>query len=214
MNDNSNKNAKLSRREREKEAHRQEILDAAIKVFAEKGFSAATLDEIAQEAEFSKGTIYLYFSNKEDLLYSILDNAFKGWSEFFDNIITGKRKFRDEITDMFNRIAEEIFDKPDIFALLSDQHGSLFKTISEEKRNEFCQKHHQFWSNFEARTKKAIENGELRKIPAEGITGMVHGSLDAMMLNRWNCQSITELKNGIKIFMDILFNGIAKKKEI
>ncbi len=214
MNDNSNNNAKLSRREREKEAHRQEILDAAIKVFAEKGFSSATLDEIAQEAEFSKGTIYLYFSNKEDLLYSILDNTFKGWSVLFSNIITGKRKFREEITDMFNGLAEEIFKKPDIFALLSAQHGSLFNTISEEKRTEFCQKHHQFWSNFEARTKKAIENGELREIPTEGITGMVHGSLDAMLLTRWNCQSITELKNAIEIFMDILFNGIAKKKEI
>ena len=214
MLDNIENKEKLSRREREKAQHRKEIMDAAIKVFAEKGFSAATLDEIAHEAEFSKGTIYLYFSNKEDLLYSILDNAFKGWSVLFSNIITGKRKFREEITDMFNRIAEEIFDKPDIFALLSDQHGSLFKTISEEKRNEFCQKHHQFWSNFEARTKKAIENGELREIPTEGITGMVHGSLDAMVLNRWNCRTLDELKNAIDIFMDILFNGIAKKKEI
>ncbi len=147
-------------------------------------------------------------------MYRIVNNAFKGWSVFFDNIITGERKFRDEITDMFNHVAGEIFDKPDIFALISDQHGSLFKTISEEKRTEFCQKHHEFWSNFEARTKKAIEKGELREIPTEGITGMVHGSLDAMVLNRWNCQTLDELKNAIEIFMDILFNGIAKKKEI
>jgi len=59
----------ISRREREKLAHRQEILDAATRVFAEKGFFSATLDEVAQEAEFSKGTVYLYFSSKDDLLF-------------------------------------------------------------------------------------------------------------------------------------------------
>ena len=213
MNNVIKENEGLSRREREKAAHRQEILDAAVKVFAEKGFHGATLEEVAHEADFSKGAIYLYFSNKEDLIYSILVDIFKGLSVLFKDIITGKKKFREEITDMFNGVAEEIFKKPHLFALLSAQHASLFNSISEENRNEFIEKHTQFWSNFEIRVKKAIEIGELREIPVKAITGMVHGSLDAMVQNRWNCQTLDELKNAIEIFMDILFNGIAKKKE-
>ena len=188
-------------------------MDAAIKVFAEKGFHAATLEEIAQEAEFSKGALYLYFSNKEDLMYNILYDAFKGWSVLFNNIITGKKKFREEIVEMFNGMAEEIFKKPHLFDLLSAQHASLFNSISEENRNEFIEKHTQFWSNFEIRIKKAKDIGELREIPVKAITGMVHGSLDAMVQNHWNCETIDELKQGIKIFMEILFNGIGKKKE-
>ena len=213
MNNQTNNMEKLPRREREKALHHQEIMDAAIKVFAEKGFHAATLEEIAQEAEFSKGAIYLYFSNKEDLMYNILYDAFKGWSVLFNNIITGKKKFREEITEMFNGVAEEIFNRPHLFDLLSAQHASLFNSISEEKRNEFIEKHNQCWNNFEDWIKKAIKNGELRKIPVKAIIGMIHGSLDAMVQNRWNCQTLDELKNAIEIFMDILFNGIAKKKE-
>lgn len=209
-----NNTEKLSRREREKALHRQQIMDAAIKVFAEKGFHAATLEEIAQEAEFSKGALYLYFSNKEDLMYSILEDAFKVWSVFFKDIITGERKFREEITDMFNSVAEEIFKKPHLFALLSLQHAGFFKSISEEKRNEFIKKNIQFQSNFEIRLKKAIENGEVRKIPVEGITGMINGSLFSLIQNRWNCQTLDELKNAIEVFIDTLFNGIGKKKEV
>ncbi|RKY64298.1 MAG: TetR/AcrR family transcriptional regulator, partial [Candidatus Latescibacterota bacterium] len=47
-----------TRREREREAHRREILEAAGRVFARKGFAGATMDEIAQEAEFSKAALY------------------------------------------------------------------------------------------------------------------------------------------------------------
>ena len=65
-------NTTLSRRERERENRKNEILDAALKVFAEKGFYNATMDEIAEKAELGKGTIYYYFSTKEDLYLQLL----------------------------------------------------------------------------------------------------------------------------------------------
>jgi AcrR family transcriptional regulator len=60
------------RKEREKEQRRQQIMDAAEKVFAAKGFSAATIENIAEEAELSPATLYLYFKNK-DALYAFLN---------------------------------------------------------------------------------------------------------------------------------------------
>ena len=57
------------RKEREKERRRQQIMDAAKKVFSAKGFSGATIENIAEEAELSPATIYLYFKNK-DALYA------------------------------------------------------------------------------------------------------------------------------------------------
>lgn len=55
------------RKEREKQQRREEIVLAAQKVFFSKGFELATMDDIAAEAELSKGTLYLYFKSKEDL---------------------------------------------------------------------------------------------------------------------------------------------------
>ncbi|MFP4057477.1 MAG: TetR/AcrR family transcriptional regulator [Candidatus Brocadiia bacterium] len=57
----------LSRRERERRRHRREILAAAERVFAAKGFHGATVEEIAQDAEFAVGTLYNFFGSKEQL---------------------------------------------------------------------------------------------------------------------------------------------------
>ncbi len=59
------------RKEREKERRRQQIIVAAKRVFSERGFNKATMEDIAKEAELSPGTLYLYFKNKEDLYASL-----------------------------------------------------------------------------------------------------------------------------------------------
>jgi len=59
---------------RRKEARPQEILEAALGVFAEKGFAAARLEEIAARAGVSKGTIYLYFESKEAVFRALIQD--------------------------------------------------------------------------------------------------------------------------------------------
>ncbi len=55
------------RREARKQKRRSDIIDAALHVFSRVGFAAAKIDDVADEASVSKGTLYLYFSSKEDL---------------------------------------------------------------------------------------------------------------------------------------------------
>jgi AcrR family transcriptional regulator len=61
----------LERKERERERRRQQILVAAKRAFSEKGFTKTKMEDIAQEAELSPGTLYLYFKNKEELYASL-----------------------------------------------------------------------------------------------------------------------------------------------
>lgn len=63
---------KMSFKEKERNKHDQ-ILEAAIKVFAKKGFYNAKVSEIAREANVADGTIYLYFKNKDDILISLFE---------------------------------------------------------------------------------------------------------------------------------------------
>lgn len=65
------------RKEREKQQRRQEIVDAAEKVFFSKGFEKSTMDDIADRAELSKGTLYLYFKSKDDLHMAVARKAIK-----------------------------------------------------------------------------------------------------------------------------------------
>lgn len=69
-------------RERRLEHTRSVLLDAAEEVFAEKGFTAATLDDIAHAAGYTKGAIYKHFAAKEDLFLAVSDRY---WRRYFDN---------------------------------------------------------------------------------------------------------------------------------
>jgi AcrR family transcriptional regulator len=75
------------KRERRKEARPGELLDAALDLFVEKGFSATRADEVAARAGVSKGTLFLYFQSKEDLFKAVvrenIANKFPTWQEEF-----------------------------------------------------------------------------------------------------------------------------------
>lgn len=213
MNDIALENQKLTRREREKAAHKQEIIDAAISVFAEKGFHASTLEEIAQTADFSKAAVYLYFSSKEDLLFSILKESLTGWSNFSSATFLGNSDFKTELTTLFKGVADYIFEHKSLFRLLSSQHVNLFHGLSEEKRLELINLHDSLWNNMETRINKAMADGEVRAVIPEAVAGTINGSIDTMVHNQWNCDTPQKLKEAIDSFIEVLFNGIAKKKE-
>jgi AcrR family transcriptional regulator len=86
------------RREREKKRRREEILSAAERVIFKNGVDKATMDEVAEEAELSKATLYLYFSSKEELYFAIF---LKG-QEILFNMIT---KATEQIADTREKIA-------------------------------------------------------------------------------------------------------------
>jgi len=62
----------LTRREREREQHKREILDAAEEIFATRGFAEATIEDIAKKADFAVGSIYNFFNGKNDLIHNVL----------------------------------------------------------------------------------------------------------------------------------------------
>lgn len=65
------------RKDKEKQIRRNDIIDAAEKKFFSKGYDAATMDDVAKEAEFSKRTLYIYFNSKEQLYFEIMVRGYK-----------------------------------------------------------------------------------------------------------------------------------------
>lgn len=78
-----------AKRERRKEARPGELLDAALDLFVEKGFAATRAEEVAARAGVSKGTLFLYFQSKEELLKAVvrenISGRFKEWNEELEN---------------------------------------------------------------------------------------------------------------------------------
>lgn len=85
---NSHVMEKLSRKERERLARKEAIIDAAEEVITLKGFKNSTMDEIADKAELGKGTLYLYFNSKTTIYLSICDRGSKLLNRKMSKVIT------------------------------------------------------------------------------------------------------------------------------
>jgi TetR/AcrR family transcriptional regulator len=76
------------KRERRKEARPSELMEAALSLFVEKGFAATRVEEVAQRAGVSKGTLFLYFPSKVELFKAVVRENIVGrfdeWNQAFD----------------------------------------------------------------------------------------------------------------------------------
>ena len=80
----------VSRKRLSRDERRARILDAAARVFADRGYDGATLDEIAEAAEISKPVIYDHFESKKDLHISLLDSHSRDLVEFMSARVTAE----------------------------------------------------------------------------------------------------------------------------
>jgi AcrR family transcriptional regulator len=117
-----------SRRERRVAARRVQIVDAAARLFAEKGFHRTTTKDIAEAADVSEGTLYNYFKNKEDMLLGIMSRLVETqhltasliWSipddarEFLYTMLSQRQTFVKQDGAMLQSVFSEILVDPDL----------------------------------------------------------------------------------------------------
>lgn len=77
------------RREEEKERRRIEIIEAAEQLYAQKGWDAVTMDQVARKARLSRALLYVYFRDKEDLLFAITERALSELRRRFEEALAG-----------------------------------------------------------------------------------------------------------------------------
>jgi AcrR family transcriptional regulator len=106
------------RKEREKTARREAILESAKAVFADKGLLESTIDEVAERAEVAKGTIYLYFKTKEDMYAGLVEQGLVLLAQRFTDAIDFSRPADENL----RRISETYYrfyrEEPEYFRLL------------------------------------------------------------------------------------------------
>jgi AcrR family transcriptional regulator len=104
---------KRPRWQRRKEERPTELLDAALEVFAERGFAATRLEDVARRAGVTKGTMYLYFANKEALFKELVRKTTLPLVEMVEELVrTHRGPARDLVAQILRRRWEGIVDSP------------------------------------------------------------------------------------------------------
>ena len=149
--------------QRRKDARPPEILDAALEVFAQKGFAATRLDDVAAKAGITKGTIYLYFDSKQALFEAL---ARQSIGAQIDQVCAQLAQFPGSSADLLRLVLSTLGH----FAITSDRvvlprlvlaEAANFPELAEFWRREVIERGVGLMSGIIAR---GIEKGEFRKI--------------------------------------------------
>ncbi|MBI5257304.1 MAG: TetR/AcrR family transcriptional regulator [Burkholderiales bacterium] len=114
-------------RRRRKEARPQELLDAALALFVEKGFAATRAEEVATRAGVSKGTLYLYFPSKEDLLKAVIAQCL---SERIAEGAAAAAGYSGSASALLRNVLCEWWER-----IYASPAGAVFKLVITEVRN-------------------------------------------------------------------------------
>lgn len=120
------------RRKREKEQRKNDIIDAAEEIFFSKGFDQSTMDDVAQKAELSKGTLYLYFKSKEDLYLGITQRGLQILEGMFFKAAGNQHKGIDQIYAIGLAYCEFAKKHTNYFLSMMRFHSDILGKIVED----------------------------------------------------------------------------------
>lgn len=160
------------------EETRSKIMDSAVKLFSTRGFSAASVDEICEEAGISKGAFYHHFESKQALFLALLDS----WLQAIDNAIeASKDKTAPEtfmqMTEAFPYIFETAGDGLPMFLEFWLQ-ASRDKTIWEASIAPYRRYHKYFTSLI----KKGVDEGSFVEVDPELTSRMIVATAMGLLL--------------------------------
>ena len=145
----------------DKDEKRCDIALASIALFCEKGIQQTSIDQIAKSAGVAKGTIYLYFKNKEEIVFTIWNIITQQHEESFKKRTTENMSTKEKILEYFNfNECQEEFDKEQILILFQHFVSSMLidKTqLYTAYFESFFQKDYDFISSC---LKEGIKKGE------------------------------------------------------
>jgi len=150
------------RREKERQVRRAEIVEAAERIFRRKGFSRASMDEVAAAAQFTKRTVYMYFVNKEDLLFAVALEASKRLFARQQVILaeddTGLAKIRRAALAYY----EFSRDFPDLFRLIEDARHLKPRQNDSPGRAAFVRHRADMFGEYGKALRAGISDGSIR----------------------------------------------------
>ena len=185
-------NARAERKKRRTEDNRLYILDAAEKVFAQRGYTQASVDDIAKEAQFSKATIYRYFKSKSSIFIEVIKNSFEELLSELEEIRRKESKAEDKLKEL---IAVNLFyfqrkkniirifyaEKDSMMAMLKIDPKDHFSHASLQSRipRSFLAKANEITNSIAFIIKSGIESGEFKSVDAQEagsvLTAMIRG---------------------------------------
>ena len=186
-------------------AREKEILAFAAKIFAEKGYDRATLQQIADAVGMKKGSLYYYISSKEDLLFQITDSMIDYWikeqEKMLKAAISPEEKLRQAMKTHVNLLAGD-FERLCVFL-------HEYKSLTPAWREKIIAKRNEYEDLFYQIIEEGIKTGAFRPLDVKVVTLAIMGM--GNWLYQWYSPagrlSIGQIN---QVFYDLVMQGLKK----
>jgi AcrR family transcriptional regulator len=198
---------KQSRKEIEKESRKTDIINTAAQLFSEKGFHDVKMDDIAERVGLSKGTIYLYFENKETLFFSIIQVRLSELTKQIQEILLLDEPFVENLRRFVTTCLGFL-----------ERHQAFFKIMHSEKMRMNVEEHYKMhdcaieaYQTIFGITGELIRRGQkeciLREDTPETLSKILLGILDAYLYQRVFLGSKVSIEEEVDQVIDYYLNG-------
>jgi AcrR family transcriptional regulator len=194
--------------ERRMQQTRDALIDAAVTVFAKRGFHGASLDEIAETAGFTRGAIYKHFADKEDLLHAACARLNDTVIADFNTMPSAGRPLEEyEPTDI-HAVAEEWrrvmnADSDFVAVMVEYQLHAIRNPAARERAQKFALANKERITNYIREL--SAQTGEHLPIPAEDLAGIFGIASDGFSQARLIDDDATRL---FELFLGIFIRGL------
>jgi AcrR family transcriptional regulator len=185
---------------------KSQILNAAESVFTQKGFEQARMDDIADKTGLSKGTLYLYFKSKDDLIIAILDRMFQFEFRQFESLTLTEMNAMDAIWKITDVLAKDIVRLQRLIPI-------VYQFLALAFRNKYVQLALKKYINRYVDVlvpiiQRGIDSGEFRPVDAREVAIAMGAMLEGTLLLWVYDKTLVKPEYHIRSGMSLLLEGV------
>ena len=183
------------------------IVDVAQRLFAKYGFKKTTIDEIAHSAHIAKGSIYYYFSSKEDIFRAVLDKENRLWSQKVREVINGASTPQEKLRAYLVTRMKYLSKLTNFYSALREEYLEHYAFIENIRKRYFREEIEIVKAILEEGVKKRIFKVEELGLMAFVIVAALKG-----LEYPWTMEiPMPDIEKSIDFLLKMSFNGLLKK---
>jgi len=185
---------------------KRKIFETSMKLFAEKGYDATSIEEITATVGVAKGTLYYHFSSKEEIFNFLIEEGMKLLQNSIDIKTSKYSNYIDKLKAIVLIQIKIVVRYEDLITILLSQFWG------SEARNQKCKKHiFEYISNIEEIVKEGIEIGQIKKGNPQAIASEIYGLICSSLVYKIRNQKEIEIMKLYKEFENTVIEGLIKK---
>ncbi len=159
---------------------RKQILDAAEKVFIQRGFNKARMDDIVAESGLSKGALYWYFKSKDEIILALMDRVFSGEMQAEQELISTEGDARQQLEAFFDAAFDDVRRFEERMSLGYEFFSLAART--EEVRDAIRGYYRRYQATLSYIIQQGIDSGEFISIDPDDAATAVISIVEGMAL--------------------------------